>query len=191
MLARDDEKRLATLPAPNQPATLELCGELLAEPLRLIRHHDVTLCHMPRRPPFRLLRLANPVVRTVLRSRGHRLLSGGLVVLEYEGRTTHRRYAIPVGYVEHGGRVVALAARPERKRWWRTFRESARATLLVQGERRAVAGRVLEGAERRDALRAYLARNRRARKALGVSNAITDAELDAAPAAIVAFRPAG
>ena len=112
------------------------------------------------------------------------------MVLEYEGATTHRRYAIPVGYVEHDGRIVALAARPERKRWWRAFRDPAPAILLVRGERRAMEGCLLDDEERRTALRAYFARNPRAGKALGAGHRPTDPELDAAPAAIVAFRPA-
>jgi hypothetical protein len=127
----------------------------------------------------------------VLRSRAHRLLSGSLLVLEYEGRTTHRQYAIPVAYADDEPRIVALAVNPERKQWWRTFRSPARAAILLRGERRVVEGRVLDGASRRDALRAYLARNPRAARTLGVRGASTDAELDAVPAAIVAFGRAG
>ena len=112
------------------------------------------------------------------------------MVLEYEGATTHRRYAIPVGYVGDEDRIVALAARPERKRWWRAFRDPAPAILLGRGERRAIEGRLLDGEERRDALRAYVARKPRAGKALGVGHLPSGPELDAAPAAIVAFRPA-
>ena len=126
----------------------------------------------------------------MLRSRVHPLLSGSLLVLEYEGRTTHSQYAIPVAYVDQGTRVVALAARPERKLWWRTFREPTRAVILLRGERHMVIGRVLGGASRRDALRGYLARNLRAARAMGVRDASSDAELDAVPAAVVAFGPA-
>jgi hypothetical protein len=146
---------------------------------------------VPVRPPLRVLRLGNPFVRGILRSRAHRLLSGSLLVLEYEGRTTHRQHAIPVAYVDHDGRILGLAAHPERKQWWRRFRTPARAAVLLRGERRAVDGRVLDGARRRDALRAYLAHNPRAARALGVRGAPSDAELDALPAAIVAFEPAG
>ena len=103
---------------------------------------------------------------------------------------THRQYAIPVAYVDQDTRIVALAARPERKLWWRTFREPTRAAILLRGERQVVIGRVLDGASRRDALCAYLARNVRAARAMGVRDASTDAELDAVPAAVVAFVPA-
>ena len=150
---------------------------------------NVPLLTMGLRPPLRVLRLGNPVVRAVLRSPAHRLLSGGLVVLEYEGHRTHRRRAIPVTFAEDGARVVAVALRPGRKQWWRTFRRPSPATLLLRGERRAVEGHVLEGPERRDALHAYLARFPRARRALALGEAPADRELDAADVAVVAFEP--
>jgi hypothetical protein len=114
-----------------------------------------------------------------------------LAVLEYQGRRTGDRYAIPVVYAESSGRVVALAAHPERKQWWRTFRKPAPATLLVRGERRVLEGRLLEGDERRAALRIYLARNHRSARPLGVGEAPTDVALDGVSAAIVAFEPPG
>jgi hypothetical protein len=140
-------------------------------------------------PPLRLLRVANPVVRAVLRSPAHRVLSGSLAVLEYEGRSTGTRYAIPVVFAKDGARIVALAAYPERKQWWRTFREAAPATLVVKGERRPVQGRLLAGAERRGALRAYLAARPRTAGPLRARGAPTDSLLDAVPAAVVAFEP--
>ena len=140
-------------------------------------------------PLLRLLRVANPAVRALLRSPAHRLLSGSLAVLEYEGRSTGMRHAIPVVYADDGTRVVALAAHPERKQWWRTFRQSAPATLVVRGERRAVQGRLLAGAERRAALRSYLAARPRTAGPLRARGAPTDGAHDAVPAAVVAFEP--
>jgi hypothetical protein len=112
-----------------------------------------------------------------------------LALLEYQGRRTGNRYAIPVVYSESSGRVVALAANPERKQWWRTFRVTAPATLVVRGERRALEGRLLDGEERRAALRSYFERNPRAARALGVPGRPTDVALDGVPAAVVGFDP--
>ena len=143
------------------------------------------------RPPLRVLRIANPVVRGVLGSPLHRLLSGALVVLEYRGRRTGRRYRIPLQYAETArGTIVVLAVRPERKLWWRSFARPAPAVVLVAGEKRAMTGRLLDGEERREALVAYLARFPRAAGALSLGrNAIDDA-LDGAPAAVVGLDPA-
>ncbi len=141
-------------------------------------------------PPLRLLRVANPIVRGVLGSPVHRLLSGALLVLEYRGSRSGRGYRVPLQYAESAeGRIVVLAVRPERKLWWRSFAEPAPAIVLIAGEKRVVTGRFLEGQERREALRAYLARFPRAAGALGLSREPTDDALDAAPAALVALDP--
>jgi hypothetical protein len=157
--------------------------------VRVEAARSVTLSHV-QRPPLRLLRIANPIVRGVLGSPAHRLLSGGLVVLEYRGSRSGRRYRIPLQYAETaGGRIVALAVRPERKLWWRSFAEPAPAAVLIAGEERVVTGRLLDGQERREALRAYLARFPRAAGPLGLSREPTDDALDAAPAALVGLDP--
>ena len=86
-----------------------------------------------------------------------------------------------------GDRIVALAVAPDRKLWWRSFSEPAPATLVVRGAERAVSGYLLEGEERRTALRAYLARFPRSAGPLGADDAESDGALDAAAAAVVAF----
>ena len=134
-------------------------------------------------PALRLLRLANPVVRALLRSPFHRLLSGSLAVLAYEGHRSHRAFAIPVLYAETIDAYVLLAVGPERKRWWRSFREPAAANLLVRGVWHPVEGRLLEGTERKVAVAAYGARFPRARRQLGIDSGGGDTT----PAAIVAF----
>jgi len=111
------------------------------------------------RPPLRLLRLGNPLVRGILRSRAHRLLSGRLIVLEYEGRKTGRAYAIPLRYAQAaGGRLVAVAVEPARKQWWRSFAEPRSAVVLHRGQMRPVVGTLAEGTARDGAEEAYTAR---------------------------------
>lgn len=109
--------------------------------------------------PLRVLRLANPIVRALLRSPAHPLLSGRLLILSYQGRLSGRTFRIPLRYAEtHDGRLVALAVRPERKLWWRSFVEPSLATVTLRGERREATGVVAEGVDRELALGAYLAR---------------------------------
>lgn len=142
---------------------------------------------MPRTAVLRLLRLANPLVRGLLRSRGHRLLSRWLVELHYEGRRTGRQYAIPVLAAVERERVVVVATMPAHKQWWRTFREPTTARILVRGERRVVVGELLGGEARRLALRTYVARLPWTRLGLGVSSGSSDRELDEVDAVVVAF----
>ena len=108
---------------------------------------------------LRVLRLANPFVRVVLESRAHRLVSGRLLLLAYRGRRSGRELCIPLRYGEtETGALVAVAVRPERKQWWRTFVDGERARLTVRGRRVDVHGVVVDGAERDAALTAYLDR---------------------------------
>jgi len=86
-----------------------------------------------------------------------------------------------------GDRIVALAVAPDRKLWWRSFSQPAPATLVVRGVGRPTSGRLLQGGERRAALRAYLARFPRSAGPIGVSDAESDGALDAATAAVVGF----
>lgn len=111
------------------------------------------------RPPLRLLRLGNPVARGILGSRAHRLLSGSLIVLEYEGRKSGRTFAIPLRYAEVAdSRLVALAVEPGRKQWWRSFVEPRPAVVLHRGQRHGVLGTLAGGTARDEARDAYAAR---------------------------------
>ncbi len=144
-----------------------------------------------RRPPLRLLRVANPVVRLVLRSPAHRLLSSSLMLLTYTGRRSGRTFTIPVMYARLGETIVALAVAPDSKQWWQTFRTGARATLRIAGADTVARGRRLAEPEGRAALSAYLERFPRAARALDTEVSSPDEKLDAALAAValVAFVP--
>jgi hypothetical protein len=108
---------------------------------------------------LRVLRPANPAVRALLRSRAHRLLSGRLAVLAYEGHRSGRTFEIPLRYAAAAeGRFVAVAVRPERKLWWRSFAEPREAGLLVRCERVRAVGRLAAGEARQQAAAAYVAR---------------------------------
>ena len=105
---------------------------------------------------MRLIRLANPVVRAVLRSRLHPLLSARFLLLGYRGRRSGRSYEIPLRYAAlPDGRLVVVALRPDRKLWWRSVTESALVSVVLMGERRSGSASLVEGRERDAALVAY------------------------------------
>ncbi len=110
----------------------------------------------------------NPAVAAVLRSPAHRLLSGSHLLLSYTGRRSGRRRTLPVGYAWDGNRMLVLAGRPQGKRWWRNFREPLDVDVLLAGERMRGRGRLLAGADREEALAAYLKQFPRGGRALGV-----------------------
>lgn len=103
-------------------------------------------------------RVANPLLRWLLRSRLHWLASRWLLLLSYTGRRSGRRYTTPVAYARHEGDV--LVATPERESdWWRNFTEPRRCGLWLRGVDRAATGRVVTGADRERLLAAYVERH--------------------------------
>lgn len=81
-------------------------------------------------------RTANPVVKAVLSSPLHPLLSDGVALITVTGRRTGRRYTFPVGYRQDGDRVTINVGWPERKRWWRNLRERGQVEMRIRGRRR-------------------------------------------------------
>ena len=92
---------------------------------------------------------ANRLVRAVLRGPAHRLASGGLMVLDWTGRTTGKQYSIPVGYQQRGDEVVVLLSKPYDKSWWKNFRTPWPAELLIKNDQVPVTGVVIAPGEDR------------------------------------------
>jgi len=61
-------------------------------------------------PPKIALRFANPVLKAVLRSPLHRLLSRKLMLLTVTGRKSGRRYTLPVGRYQSPDGTFVLSA---------------------------------------------------------------------------------
>jgi hypothetical protein len=77
--------------------------------------------------------VVNPLVRRLLRSPLHPVLSGRLALITVIGRQTGRRFTIPVGYQREAGVVTVEVGAPHRKRWWRNLRGGARVTVRLAG----------------------------------------------------------
>jgi hypothetical protein len=108
------------------------------------------------RPAPAIFRFMNPVIRRLLRSPFHRLLSGQLMLLEYTGRVSGRTYAIPIGYFTwDGGGVLSVSG----TRWWKNLRDGRRVSLLVRGVRHAAVPAVIESADSRADLFAEFVRH--------------------------------
>jgi hypothetical protein len=91
--------------------------------------------------PFAVFnRTANPLVKGLLRSPLHRLVSGNLALITVTGRLSGREYTFPVGYRERGGHVVIFVGMPEQKRWWRNLVQPAQVRLRLRGGERTGTG---------------------------------------------------
>ncbi|HIW62051.1 MAG TPA: hypothetical protein H9881_06305 [Candidatus Stackebrandtia excrementipullorum] len=80
----------------------------------------------------RMIGLGNRLVVMVLRSPAHRVLSGRLMLLEYTGAKTGRRYRFPIAYHRWGvddGEVLAMS----RGTGWPHRVKGRRVELLVAG----------------------------------------------------------
>jgi len=101
---------------------------------------------------IRLLRVANPLTMKLLGSRLHFLLSRDLLVANFRGRKSGKRFAAPLSYAEVGGNLY-LCTRPEVANWWKNMRggvpieitwrgqlTQARATVLDSGSDEAKSG---------------------------------------------------
>jgi hypothetical protein len=105
-------------------------------------------------------RLVNPLVKALLRSPCHRLVSGSLLVLTYTGRRTGRRHSLPVMYAEREDALVVFAGRPREKRWWRNLRGGAPVEVVWRGRRLRGRAEVVseDGAGARDDVAVYAAK---------------------------------
>jgi hypothetical protein len=118
--------------------------------------------------------VGNRVVRAVLESPAHRLLSGSTDVVRYRGRRSGAEYSTPTQYAPYGDDLIILVGRPDTKRWWRNFRLDRELDVLVQGRWLAMTGRAIIGAEEPEViaplLDAYLDRFPRVARQLGAGS---------------------
>lgn len=118
-------------------------------------------------------RVANPLLRRLLRGPAGRHLGRGLAVLRYTGRRTGQPHELVCQYVRSGATVWVLVGRAEHKTWWRNLREPREVELWVAGEHvRARAVAVLGAEQPEEAvagLTAYLAGMPAARRSLGLA----------------------
>jgi hypothetical protein len=88
--------------------------------------------------PFAVMNASvNRVVRALLRSRWHGLLSRRLLLITVTGRRTGREHTFPVGYTEDDGVIRIGVAAPAQKRWWRNLVDGAPVRLWVRGAERS------------------------------------------------------
>ena len=105
--------------------------------------------------------LVNPVVRRLLRTPAHRVLSSSVLLLAYTGRRSGTPRELPVMYAVLGERFVVVVGQPEAKTWWRNFTGEVRPVTVTVAGRRVSCRAQLVGstsADHQRALAAYRAR---------------------------------
>jgi hypothetical protein len=82
--------------------------------------------------PEPLFAIINPVMRLLLRSPLHWLLSNSLMLITFTGRKSGKKFTTPVRYIQAGDTVRCFTA--AENQWWRNLRSGARVSLLVKGK---------------------------------------------------------
>jgi hypothetical protein len=89
-------------------------------------------------------KIANPMVRWILRSPFYKLMDTNLLLISYRGRKTSQEYCLPVQYVQTGDHIYILPGMPEQKTWWRNLKQVAPVQLTLHGRSLAGKGVVLK-----------------------------------------------
>ncbi len=97
-------------------------------------------------PPERLAKVINPLVKALLRSPLHRLVSEHLMLLTFSGRKTGSTYTVVVGRHEVNAALVVPTGTTGR-RWRLNFRGGAPVVVTIEGRRRRGRGELMEDPE--------------------------------------------
>jgi F420H(2)-dependent quinone reductase len=76
----------------------------------------------------------NRVVKAILSSPAHRMLSDRLIVLTVTGRRTGKQRTFPVAYRQEGDKLFLHVDWPERKVWWKNLIGGAPVTVRLRGQ---------------------------------------------------------
>ena len=77
---------------------------------------------------------SNPLVRFILRSRAHAVLSGQLVLITYTGRISGVKHTLPVRYAKSGNELIVISGYHQYKKWWRNLRQQSTVNVCYRGE---------------------------------------------------------
>ncbi len=87
-----------------------------------------------------LYRIINPIVKALLRSPLHGVMSGNTLIIEFTGRKSGRSLSTPISYWENEGRVHAFTSKASK--WWLNLQNEAQVHLVIKGKRIATVAHV-------------------------------------------------
>lgn len=85
--------------------------------------------------PKSAYKFVNPIMKAILRSPIHGLLSHAMMVLAFKGRKSGKTISTPVGYTRNGNLLIVFTFGS----WWVNLQNNAEVTMRLQG--RDVKGR--------------------------------------------------
>ena len=93
--------------------------------------------------------ISNPIVRWILSSRLHGLMSKNVLLITFRGRKSGKHFTTPVQYIQTGQEIWIIVGYPEKKRWWKNLTESTLVNLCLRGEWQSGQAITLTGDENR------------------------------------------
>jgi len=81
---------------------------------------------------MKLSNLYNPLMKWLLRSPLHFVVSSMYMIVTFTGRKSGKTYSTPVEYFNDGGDILFMTTRS--RLWWRNLRDGAAVTLRVAGK---------------------------------------------------------
>lgn len=82
------------------------------------------------------------MMKLILRSPFHFVLSNSVLLLTFAGRKTGRLFTTPLRYVKDGATIRCFTS--EQTKWWRNLRGGAPARLHIRGKTMSYQGHVLD-----------------------------------------------
>lgn len=118
--------------------------------------HVAPLPSRPARGTLAMQRPLNALMRLILRSPAHGMMSDRLLTITVTGRKTGNTYKIPVAYIEHEGALLVGTSAT----WKRNLRADTPVRLRLRGRDRLAHAEVISDEERlAEMYRAILPRN--------------------------------
>jgi len=90
-------------------------------------------------------KIYNPLMKWVLRSPLHGMVSKNFMLIKFTGRKSGKVYSTPVNYVRDGDGITVFSKR--HRIWWRNLRGGAPVTVWVKGRDLKGIGESIEGEE--------------------------------------------
>jgi hypothetical protein len=90
-------------------------------------------------------KIANPIVRLIIRSPLHGVMSASVLLISYTGCKSGKEYTLPVQFACENHTIYIVPGNPNKKTWWRNLRREPAVKLWLSGKSRTGRAVVLEG----------------------------------------------
>jgi hypothetical protein len=74
----------------------------------------------------------NPIVRFILRSPLHGMMSKSLILITYRGEKSGKEYTLPVTYLENDSAIYVMPGMPVKKVWWHNIHRDTPVKLTLR-----------------------------------------------------------